>query len=45
MKKLLLMAVVTGLGLAALGTLTACNTVEGIGRDFESAGRSIQDAF
>jgi predicted small secreted protein len=28
---------------AALSTLCACNTVEGVGRDLERAGDAIQD--
>lgn len=27
------------------GTLSACNTVQGVGKDLESAGRGIQDTF
>jgi entericidin B len=30
--------------LAVFG-LSACNTVEGVGKDLESAGRGIQDTF
>jgi predicted small secreted protein len=29
---------------AALGALTACNTVEGVGRDASGAGRSLSSA-
>jgi len=29
--------------LAMMGTLAACHTVEGVGKDLESAGDSIQD--
>jgi predicted small secreted protein len=29
--------------LAMMGTLAACHTVEGVGKDVESAGDSIQD--
>lgn len=44
MKKTLVMVAILGLSLAALGTLSACNTVEGIGQDVEKAGRTIQNA-
>ncbi|MDP3980652.1 MAG: entericidin A/B family lipoprotein [Chlamydiota bacterium] len=30
--------------IACLGYLTGCNTVKGIGKDFESAGQGIQKA-
>jgi len=30
--------------LAAL-SMTGCNTLEGVGRDFEQAGQAIQDTF
>lgn len=29
----------------AVFALSACNTVEGVGKDLESAGRGIQDTF
>ncbi len=29
--------------LAMMGSLAACHTVEGVGKDLESAGDSIQD--
>ena len=29
--------------LSMMGTLAACHTVEGVGKDMESAGDSIQD--
>ena len=29
--------------LGVIGTLSACHTVEGVGKDMESAGDSIQD--
>jgi predicted small secreted protein len=32
-----------GLLLAAIVTLSACNTVEGLGRDVESAGETVTD--
>jgi predicted small secreted protein len=32
------------IALAALGTLPACNTVEGAGQDIESAGEAIDRA-
>lgn len=38
-----LLFVMTALLLA--GALSACNTVEGVGKDMESAGRGIQNAF
>jgi entericidin B len=31
----------TALAVACLGMLTACNTVEGAGRDLSSAGKAI----
>lgn len=40
--------VVRGAAIALLATglasLTACNTVEGVGKDVESAGNAIEDA-
>lgn len=30
--------------LFSMGILTACNTVEGAGKDVEKAGESVQDA-
>lgn len=39
-RKLLLIGLLTGF----LGGLTACNTIEGAGRDVEKAGEEIQDA-
>ena len=33
-----------GLVLAATLSLAACNTVEGLGQDTESAGRAIEEA-
>jgi entericidin B len=36
--KMLVTLIVTGL------ILTACNTVEGVGRDIKSAGEAIEDA-
>ena len=38
MKKLLMIAMATG-----TLVLAACNTVEGAGRDVQSAGRAIED--
>jgi predicted small secreted protein len=32
-----------GFMLVAIGTLSACNTVEGLGRDVESAGDAVSD--
>jgi predicted small secreted protein len=32
------------LSIAALGAVTACNTVEGMGRDTSAAGRSLSNA-
>ncbi len=32
------------LGLALLTTASACNTIEGMGRDIQSAGETITDA-
>jgi len=32
---------VLGLGLAAMGTLQACNTVEGAGKDVQSVGKGV----
>ena len=40
MKKLLLIA----LGLVAVMSLSACNTVRGIGQDVQKAGTAIEDA-
>ena len=40
MKKLLLIA----LGLAAVMSLSACNTMRGIGQDVQKAGTAIEDA-
>lgn len=31
-------------GLAMIAGLSACNTVEGVGRDVQSAGDTIEDA-
>lgn len=39
MRKILFLFMV----IAASGTLSACNTVEGMGRDIENAGESIQN--
>lgn len=39
MRKLVFLVMVIGV----MGGLTACNTVEGMGRDVEQAGRSIQN--
>ena len=33
------------LGMAAMGTMTACGTVEGIGKDISAAGRAGKRAF
>ncbi|MEZ5709553.1 MAG: entericidin A/B family lipoprotein [Blastomonas sp.] len=33
-----------GMLVALIGMLSACNTIEGVGRDIESAGDSIGDA-
>ena len=41
MKKYLKITLCTLLLLAALPVLSACNTMEGIGRDFKSAGEAI----
>lgn len=30
---------------AALAALTACNTVEGVGRDISAGARTVQNAF
>ncbi len=40
MKKLLLIA----LGLVAVMSLSACNTMRGIGQDVQKAGTAIEDA-
>lgn len=40
MKKLMMLLL---LGMFAV-TLTACNTVEGVGEDIEAGGEAIQDA-
>ena len=32
-----------GMGLAAMAFLTACNTIEGAGKDVEVTGEEIQD--
>jgi predicted small secreted protein len=40
MKKLLLIA----LGLVAVVSLSACNTMRGIGQDVQKAGTAIEDA-
>jgi predicted small secreted protein len=40
MKKLLLIA----LGLVAVVSLSACNTMRGIGQDVQKAGSAIEDA-
>ncbi len=39
MRKILFLFMV----ITASGTLSACNTVEGMGRDIENAGESIQN--
>lgn len=39
-RKLLLIGMLTGF----IGGLSACNTIEGAGRDVEKAGEEIQDA-
>tara|TARA_B100001989_G_C24548123_1_gene472377 strand:+ start:2090 stop:2230 length:141 start_codon:yes stop_codon:yes gene_type:complete len=36
--------VVLGLAILSLGALSACETIEGAGRDIENAGESVQDA-
>jgi predicted small secreted protein len=36
-------ATLTSLALGAAMLLTACNTVEGAGRDLQSAGRAVED--
>lgn len=33
------------LGLAAMGSMTACGTIEGIGKDISSLGRAGKRAF
>ena len=39
------LALLTGLLLLlSIGSLTACNTVEGAGKDIENTGDAIQDA-
>lgn len=40
MKKVVLVCVV----LAVLSTLTACETIKGVGRDITNAGEAIDDA-
>jgi predicted small secreted protein len=40
MKKVLLIA----LGLLAVASLSACNTMRGIGQDVQKAGSAIEDA-
>ena len=32
------------LALGFVGTLAACNTIDGVGKDVETAGEEIQDA-
>jgi len=44
MKKALFGKITLGLAMAASIALSACNTVEGVGRDIESAGDTIGDA-
>ncbi len=39
MRTVILLCLLTLIGLG----LTACNTVNGIGKDFESAGQTLQD--
>ena len=39
------LTVVLVLGLAAAGTMTACSTVEGIGKDISAVGRAGKRAF
>jgi predicted small secreted protein len=39
-KKLMMLCV---LGIAVASTLSACNTADGLGKDIENAGRSIQN--
>ena len=39
-KKFLLVAILTSF----LGSMVACNTMKGVGRDTERAGEKIQDA-
>lgn len=40
----LLKTVLVVLTLASAGALSACNTVEGAGKDIERAGEKVQDA-
>lgn len=39
-QKMLVLVLILGF----IGTLTACNTVEGVGKDVESGGEHIEDA-
>jgi predicted small secreted protein len=41
MKTLLVAALLIAMGAG----LAACNTLDGMGKDFESAGRTMQDTF
>ncbi len=41
MKKILMMSIAT---IAAMVLLSGCNTVAGIGKDFERLGEKVQDA-
>lgn len=36
-------ALLAALAVAALATLTGCNTIEGAGRDLERGGEKVQD--
>ncbi len=42
MKRLLAFGLALGIALPALGALTGCETVKGLGRDIENAGEAIQ---
>jgi len=39
-----LKTILVAMTLAAAGALSACNTVEGAGKDIERAGEKVQDA-
>ena len=41
-RQLILLAVTTVFSVATLSALSACNTVEGAGRDVKSAGSSVE---
>jgi predicted small secreted protein len=42
MQKRILLALAAALGIA--GGISACNTIEGVGKDVEGAGEATQDA-